>query len=122
MSNLSFTLDTMEEVENYIESGELVGILDDITDVEDSVLHGEKLICNISYFDDFDEDEVADYFFEDGNEPTKADIITHILDSALDHDYYEDEDYDDWDEVQDRVYRAIVAKAREKYNLQSLSF
>ncbi len=136
--NLNDTLDTPEDVMKFVAGrdesdyiGEAEKILDDITDVEDSYLHGEMIWQNVGEFYDEDSFEFEHYkeeFWDVGKTLTKRDVIKELLQSAFSYDYYADEgrldDFDssdvpnDWEERQDAAYILMSQKAKDKYGIE----
>ena len=128
--NLNDTLDTPQDLVTFItgeddsEVGEAEKVLDDITDVEGSVIGGETVWQNQGEFYDEDEDEFEYYkenYFDVGKPLTKKDVIQYLLGNALSYDYHaERESGDDWEERQDRAYSAMAVKAKDKYGVDGV--
>tara|TARA_R110000803_G_scaffold209167_1_gene278458 strand:+ start:476 stop:943 length:468 start_codon:yes stop_codon:yes gene_type:complete len=134
--NLNDTLDTPQDLVTFItggddsEIGEAEKVLDDITNVEESVIGGETVWHNQGEFYDEDDDALEYYkenYFDVGKPLTKKDVIQYLLGSALSYDYHaereigdEEEIPDDWDERQDRAYSAMAAKAKDKYGIDDV--
>lgn len=139
-TNLNDTLDTPEDLIKFITGGdtgdysEAETILDDLTDVEGSVIQGETVWHNQGEFDQDawdDEDPEFDYFrdefFDVGKTLTKKDVIQHLLMGGLSYDYHEErgigdsnEVPNDWEERQHNTYSLIAQKAKDKYGIDGV--
>tara|TARA_R110001606_G_scaffold216934_1_gene364853 strand:+ start:132 stop:614 length:483 start_codon:yes stop_codon:yes gene_type:complete len=139
--NLNDTLDTPQELMKFITGGDESGqygeaetILDDLTDVEGSVIGGETVWHNMGEFnqEDWDEEEwyfdvFRDDYFDAGKPLTKKEVIKQLLISGLSYDYHaergigdDDEVPEDWEQRQHSTYSLIAQKAKAKYGIENV--
>lgn len=139
--NLNDTLDTPQDLIDFVTGGPESGkygeaetILDDITDVEGSVIGGETIWHNQGEFtlEDYEEEEYyldhyREEFFDVGKPLTKKDVIKQLLSYGLEYDYHaerdvddNDEVLDDWEERQDAAYSLMAQKAKDKYGIEGV--
>ena len=134
--NLNDTLDTPEDLMKFITGGDESGqygeaetILDDLTDVEGSVIGGETIWHNIGEFnqEEWDDERYSlmhfkEKYFDIDKPLTKKDVIFFLLNTALnDMDFHEDDDNENWEEEQSAAYELIKQKTINKYGFDPIN-